>query len=320
VITGGTGALGTHVARMLLDDGAEHVLLVSRSGGAHDLGPRVTARACDVSDRAALAALLAEYPVNAVFHAAGVAQRVADPTLAEFAEIAKAKIAGAIHLDELLPALDAFVLFSSDATVIDRPGQAAYASANAFLDGLAQRRRARGQAATSIAWGAWDTGMVDGKLSAYLKAAGTPPMRPAQAIAALREILTRPDDNVIVATVTRPEPARPEPAKPEDPLGLVRTHVAELLGYADPREVTLTRTFDDLGFDSIGVIGLRDRLSSAVGEKLPTSMVYDHPTPLKLAEFLRARARPADVPVDVLLTTASADDVFDFIDKELGLA
>jgi 3-oxoacyl-(acyl-carrier-protein) synthase/NAD(P)-dependent dehydrogenase (short-subunit alcohol dehydrogenase family)/acyl carrier protein len=288
LITGGTGALGTHVARMLLADGAEHLLLVSRSGEGPDLGTRVTVKACDVSDRAALAGLLAEYPVNAVIHAAGVAQRVADPTLAEFAEITRAKMAGAIHLDELLAdtPLEAFVMFSSDASVIARPGQAAYASANAFLDGLAERRRARSQTATSIAWGAWDTGLVDEKLSAYLRKIGTPPMRPAQAIAALREVLNHRDDNIIVATSVT---TVPQPERPKDPLGLVRLHVAEVLGYDDPQEVGLSRTFENLGFDSIGVLDLRDRLSAEIGTKLPTSLVYDHPTPLKLARFLRER-------------------------------
>jgi acyl transferase domain-containing protein/NAD(P)-dependent dehydrogenase (short-subunit alcohol dehydrogenase family) len=315
LVTGGTGALGTHIARMLLADGAEHVLLISRNGGVHDLGPRVTVKACDVSDRAAVQALLAEHPVTAVFHAAGVAQRVADPTIEEFAEIGKAKIAGAANLDELLAdtPLDAFVLFSSDATVSDRPGQEAYASANAFLDGLARRRRERGQVATSIAWGAWETGLVDEKLSAYLTKLGTPPMRPARAIAALREILCRPARNIIVADIPKPE--TPQTTAPTDPLGLVRTHVAELLGYPDPREIALSRTFDDLGFDSIGVIDLRDRLSASIGQKLPTSMVYDHPTPLKLAEFLRARTRRDEVLPDALLATASAEDVFDFIDS-----
>lgn len=279
LITGGTGALGVHVARTLVALGAEHILLVSRSGQGPDLGPRVTVRACDIADRATLADVLAEFPVKTVIHAAGVAQRVADPELAEFAEITRAKMAGAINLDELLPDAE-FVMFSSDATIARRPGQEAYACANSFIDGLAERRQA-----TSIAWGAWDTGLVDEKLKAYLTKLGTPPMRPAQATAALREILTHDVGNIVVASM-------PEPAPPKDPITLVRMHVADLLGYDNPAEVVLTKTFESLGLDSVRVIDLRERLSSAVGSKLPTSLVYDHPTPLRLARFLRGRNQP----------------------------
>jgi acyl carrier protein len=320
----------------------------------------VTVKACDVSDRGALAALLAEYPVTAVFHLAGVAQRKAHLTVGEFAEVVRAKIAGAIHLDELLGDTPLF-MFSSDATFADRSGQAAYASANAFLDGLAQRRRARGRPATSIAWGAWDSGLVDEKLSEYLRKAGTPPMRPETAIQALREILQRDEGNIIVANTELPA-SRENVAEPGD---LVRTQVAAVLGYDDPAEIDQHRTFDDLGFDSIAVVDLRNQLSGATGRKLPTSMLYDHPTPHKLAEFLRKHLRqdtavpvlaeldrfeqlvstlPAEqidsgrisarlqalatrlsqhtssVDIGSRLKAASADDVLDFIDQELGLA
>ncbi|MEV0416583.1 SDR family NAD(P)-dependent oxidoreductase, partial [Streptomyces sp. NPDC050448] len=75
LVTGGTGALGAHVARWLAGNGAEHLLLVSRRGaeapGTADLheeltalGAEVTLAACDVSDRDALAALLAGIPAD----------------------------------------------------------------------------------------------------------------------------------------------------------------------------------------------------------------------------------------------------------------
>ncbi|MGW4502899.1 SDR family NAD(P)-dependent oxidoreductase, partial [Micromonospora sp. NPDC004336] len=175
LITGGTGALGAHVARWAAANGAEHVVLTSRRGerapGAVELREELTAQgvrasvvACDVADRDQVAALLASLdedaaPLTAVVHAAGAGDvgMIAETDLAAFAAVLDGKVAGARHLDALLGdrPLDAFVLFASIAGVWGSGGQAAYAAGNAFLDALAEQRRARGLAATSVAWGPW---------------------------------------------------------------------------------------------------------------------------------------------------------------------
>ncbi|WNI23573.1 type I polyketide synthase [Streptomyces sp. ITFR-16] len=216
LVTGGTGGIGAHVARMLAEDGAEHIVLVGRRGpdapGAAELaaeigalGVRVSVEACDMADRESVRALLAGLPgLTSVFHAAGLPQRIAplgDLTLAELAGVADAKVLGARHLDELLAdtPLDAFVLFSSGAAVWGSAGQTAYGSANAYLDGLAHSRRARGLAATSVAWGSWDGGMVDAELAAVMRRMGAPAMRPDLAVGALRRILAGPASHAVVA-------------------------------------------------------------------------------------------------------------------------
>ncbi|WP_420878216.1 type I polyketide synthase, partial [Streptomyces sporangiiformans] len=173
LITGGTGALGARVARWAVERGAEELLLVSRRGpqapGAQELrsaleesGARVTIAACDVSDREALAGLLDAYPVDSVFHTAGVlADGVLDAVGPESIGVTmRAKAEAAHHLDELTRRKDlsAFVMFSSLAGSLGSAGQGAYAAANAVLDAVAERRRALGLPGTSIAWGPWAGG------------------------------------------------------------------------------------------------------------------------------------------------------------------
>jgi acyl transferase domain-containing protein len=253
VVTGGTGALGSHLARWLAADGADHLVLVSRRGPdapgaaalAADLrghGTGVTVAACDAADRDALAALLSDVraehgPIRSVFHLAGTGERVPleDITVGQLAD-ASAKAAAAAHLSELCAEdpLDAFVLFSSIAGtgLWSSTGQAAYAAGNAYLDSLAERRRAAGQTATAVAWGLWAGPGLGGDetFARYLRRHGVEPMPPGLAMAALRQALDEDVDCLMVADVNwdafvpsfnaaRPRPlldelprARPAPA------------------------------------------------------------------------------------------------------------
>ncbi|MFH8987940.1 type I polyketide synthase [Streptomyces sp. NPDC017940] len=225
LVTGGTGSLGGHVARWLAGRGAEHLLLTSRRGlaaeGAEELrteltalGARVTIAACDAADRDALAEVLAavpeEFPLTAVVHAAGIERSAAladlDPQdLAEFADVLAAKVEGARNLHELLGdrQLGAFVLFSSIAGVWGSSGQGAYAAANAYLDALADHRRAAGLPATAVAWGPWGGGgmVATPEQAARLDRWGLATMDPAVAVAGLATALERRDGTVVVADV-----------------------------------------------------------------------------------------------------------------------
>jgi mycoketide-CoA synthase len=236
LVTGGTGPLGRHVARWLAERGAPHLLLASRSGpdapGVAELveelaGTQVTVAACDVADRDALAALLAEHPVSAVVHAAGAGEfnSLDDTTLEEFAAILEAKVAGAANLDALCGDLDAFVMFSSVSAVWGSGGQAAYAVGNAYLDALVERRRAGGLAGTSVAWGPWaGEGMAgDAETADYLRKRGLVTMSPQLAIAALGRAVDQGDVCVAVADMDWPRfaatftAARPRPLFDELP-------------------------------------------------------------------------------------------------------
>ncbi|MFE0063085.1 type I polyketide synthase, partial [Streptomyces sp. NPDC059003] len=221
LITGGTGGLGGHVARWAARNGAAHLILTSRRGpdapGAPELraeltelgAARVTVAACDAADRDQLAALLATIddtaPLTAVVHAAGLTQPAVpagELSTAELADVLRAKVGGARNLDALTrdADLDAFVLFSSGAGTWGDAGKAGYAAANAYLDAFAAERRARGAVATSIAWGAWDSGMVHGDVADLLTRRGVRLMRPERAVRALALAVGHGDTTVAIAS------------------------------------------------------------------------------------------------------------------------
>ena len=222
LITGGTGGLGAVVARHLAGaHGVRRILLASRSGreadGADalvaqldDLGCKATVVACDVADReqlaAALSAVPANHPVTAVVHAAGVLDdaTIESLTSEQIDRVLAPKIDGARHLDELTAGLElsAFVLFSSAAAAFGNAGQGNYAAANAFLDALAQRRRAEGGHAVALAWGPWalEDGMAGGLGAsdrARMERLGITPLTPEQGLDLFDEALEA-DDALVV--------------------------------------------------------------------------------------------------------------------------
>ncbi|WP_189167811.1 type I polyketide synthase, partial [Sphaerisporangium melleum] len=230
LITGGTGGLGAHVARWLARGGAEHLVLTSRRGpdapGAADLvaelealGSRVTVAACDVGDRAALAELVGDLEVagaengatgagiRSVFHTAGVPhiRELSGLDPAELADATRAKIDGAANLDALFPGtLDAFVLFASGAGVWGGASNGAYAAGNAYLDALAAHRRARGLAATSVAWGFWDAaggGMTTLLGEDHARRSGVGFMAPETAVEGLWQALDDDETTLVIADI-----------------------------------------------------------------------------------------------------------------------
>ncbi|GGS30995.1 type I polyketide synthase [Actinokineospora fastidiosa] len=343
LVTGASGTLGPHIARWLVGLGADHLVLTSRRGasapGMADLraelgaaGARLTFAACDLADRADVTAMVAGLrrdgiEVGSIVHAAALIDLapLTDTDTARLADSLAAKVGGLDHLTDLLgDGLDAFVLFSSIASVWGSAHHGAYAAANAYLDAFAEAGRARGLPTTAVAWGVWgvldpyNPKTVDPEI---LRRQGLPHMQPEPAFAALTTAVAHRETSVAVAAVdwSRFAPvfasAAPRPlldgipearasAVPHTPsarprrdrealLELVIGVVGAVVGQ-HPGVVAPQKSFAEMGLDSLMAVEIRNRLAAETGLAMPVTLVYDHPTPARIAEFLhRESEEPA---------------------------
>jgi acyl transferase domain-containing protein/acyl carrier protein len=231
------------------------------------------------------------------------------------------------HLD-----LSGFVLYSSLTGTFGGPGQGNYAAANAFLDSLAAARAAQGRPASSLAWGWWAEGMagelsaVDRKrmqhggmlaLSAdqgielfdAAYALGETLLFPARldfgalraqarmgfVLPLLRGLVRVPSREGAAGargSLARRLAGTPEGERGRVALELVRAEVAAVLGHAAPDAIDVKRAFNELGFDSLTAVELRNRLSVASGVRLPATLVFDYPTTAALSEHLLTEILP----------------------------
>nr|BAO20201.1 putative type I polyketide synthase [Sphaerisporangium sp. SANK 60911] len=260
----------------------------------------------------------------------------------------KAHAAHTLHTHTQNHPLTHFILYSSLAGTLGSPGQANYAAANAYLDALAHHRHHHNQPATSIAWGLW---AQPSTMTAHLTPAdhqrlhhhGITPLTTQHALHLLDQALATSEPVVAAAdlnpppTVTDPvlgrltrattgrpsTPARPEPAYLADRLtslpseerrtvlhDIVRSEIAMALGYT-ASTIDDHRRFLDMGIDSLSAVQIRNRLTTATGLRLTTTLLFDHPTPHALTEHLLA-----SLPVDEARSPAnSVRRVLDELDR-----
>ena len=294
----------------------------------------MTVAACDVASRTALVRLLASiptaHPLTTVVHAAGVLDDGVITALSpqRLNTVLAPKADAALLLDELTATTDLarFVMFSSAATTIGNAGQGNYAAANAVLDALAIRRRARGLPAQSLAWGLW--AQATAMTSHLSQKATVPTLSTAQGLALLDAAATLDDATLTVVPLQAgplraaaragtlpplfsdllPATTRPTPvsttsggsalaqqlatATPQEQhqtlIDLIRTQAATVLGHPNPQTIEAEHAFKDLGFDSLTAVELRNRLATLTGLRLPATLTFDYPTPAALADYLRA--------------------------------
>ncbi|WBB60934.1 SDR family NAD(P)-dependent oxidoreductase [Streptomyces sp. WMMC500] len=260
------------------------------------------------------------------------------------------KVDAAYHLHEATRHLDLahFVLFSSAAGTLGNPGQANYAAANTYLDALAHHRTRQGLPTTSLAWGYWkhttdltshlgdsEVARSDAALSTELglqlldAALATPspyhlcvPLNPAalrtgdRVPALLRDLAPRARRRAAAAAANEVSGLAQQLAglsaadQQRLLLDLVRTNAAAVLGHSDAGAVDAQAPFNDLGFDSLTAVELRNRLDSATGLRLPATLIFDYPTAQVLAdhigsELLEAAPRSA---APQLVNADTADD------------
>ena len=106
-------------------------------------------------------------------------------------------------------------------------------------------------------------------------------------------VTNAPPTRTTPTTPTHHITALPQPQQHQALLTLIQTNAAAILGHTTPDTIDPTRGFLDMGFDSLTAVELRNRLSAAIGLRLPATLLFDHPTPNVLATHLGSRLSPA---------------------------
>lgn len=340
VITGGLGMMGRRVARWLVETrGARSLVLVGRHGPRNGAGAEVTALQArgarvellraDVATEAGIARLterLRALPrVAGVVHGAGVLDDgiLEQMTWERFTQVTAPKVRGGwlLHQWSRAQPLDFFVVHASLMGLLGSAGQSNYSAANAFLDGLAARRRALGLPATAIDWGPWaEAGMAASagpRGQALWRSLGIGYIPPDEGVRALADVLAHPVDQVMIAIsdwpayvaqfaeapafyseVARSAAPAPPPngalrhrlrdAAPGDRratlIDLLGRQAREELGFAEP--IDTHRPLDELGLDSLMAVNLANRLETSLGVRVPIARLIQGPSVEQLVDTL----------------------------------
>jgi len=355
LITGGMGSLGLLMAAWLADHGARRLILLGRTplpprrdwdSGDLDEGARrkttgiralerrgiaVDVVAADIGSPDDVVALMSKRdrdgapPVRGVIHAAGVVQDnlLVDLPRGSFRQVMWPKIAGAQVLHNAFPpgSLDFFYLTASAATVFGVPGQAAYASANAYLDAFARSRHGQGCHTVSIDWVAWqDLGFAANAplVVRELERLGSRALTPAEAFTAWEHVDSADIAQAVVIPVMSggAESRLSAPARAWSQLPAAELHRELECGLRAivARELTVPEGEIDphlplveMGLNSMSAMSVRREAEQLVGIELSATMLWNYPSIAALAAYLVKRLSPQVESGDDVLPESSGD-------------
>ena len=341
IVTGGLGGLGMVVALWLVDRGAGRIVLNGRTRPSDEQRRSLT----DLERRAEVVFVegdivspgVAEQLVTAaeetglqlrgVVHSAAVLDDglVAALSAESLERVWAPKAAGALRLHEVTATrnLDWWVAFSSMASLLGSPGQAAYACANAWVDALVAWRRATGLPATSINWGQWsDVGIARSLTLDVLD-----PITPAEGMEAMESLVGR---NLTQAGVARLRLDRAAAAFPEiSELGFFARLVEELDAKSgdDWPGPDALRELEPHEANERVTARLRARISAIMGYPNESAIDPNQPlTELGMDSLMAVRIRNTargdfgvEPPVALLLQGASLQDLTADLIGQLGL-
>ncbi len=353
LITGASGGLGMLFANWFAEQGAGEVILAARRD-VRDVDPdglkaieakgtKVTTIKADSGDQAAVQSMFEtvaanSLPLAGVIHAAGVLADafVVNQDMAGFEKVMGPKLAGAWYLHQATMGmnLDMFVLFSSLSSMLGAPGQANYAAANAFLDGLAALRRAQGMSGIAINWGPWaEVGMAaTGQVEANAKASGVHLIDPADGLKWFGQVLEANPvqrglmviDWGALANITGSIPAflseldvkasvgvdanlqkmadefranlMDAPVDERTPMLIdkICEQIIRVMGLDEDETINPNQPLQELGLDSLMAVELRNILCALIGKQLPATLMFKYPTVASLSTFLIEDMFPED--------------------------
>jgi phthiocerol/phenolphthiocerol synthesis type-I polyketide synthase A len=342
LITGGLGALGLLMAGWLADRGARRLVLAGRNAlpprrvwdcetndaalrqkitavrALENRGVSVEAVAVDVGSEQAVRALLArrdeagEPAVRGVIHAAGVTegQLLTEIDTSRVRRTLWPKVSGARVLHEVFPpgSLDFLFLTSAAGAVFGVPGQGAYASANAYLDGLARGRHLQGCHTVSLNWVAWRGLGFAAEAQVVLdelERMGSRPVTPAEAFPAWEYVDTFDIAQAVMVPLSHGQTGAGSDGEPParawsqmaagELLADLESELKKILSREiglPEADIDVGRPFAEMGLNSVMAMSIRRDAERLLGMELSATMLWNHPTVSALTMFLAEKLAP----------------------------